>query len=83
VEGVLGAGTVDGTLRQYMVVDDKSMHRLPEGLSTLSAAAAMCTGGTAYQAFFEGPEKSRAKPGRTILTQGTGGISTFAIQVCS
>lgn len=78
VKSVLGAGEVDWTLREYMVVEDKMIHRVPDGVELRSAAAAMCTGGTVYQAFFfEGPEKSRPGPGKVVLTLGTGGFKHF------
>ena len=44
-------------------------------------AALPAAGGTAADALFFGPQPFQ--PGRTVLTQGTGGVSAFAIQLAA
>lgn len=77
--GTMGAGKEDGTLRRYIVWDDEKLVRAPEGLSIEEATTLFTAGGTAWQALFYGLFK--LQPGMTVLTQGTGGVSCYAIQV--
>lgn len=71
----LGGGTVQGTLRQHAVVKLK----MPSNLSFEEAAALPKAGATAVNALFHGP--GAIKSGHTVPTQGTAGVSCFAIQV--
>lgn len=80
MNSTLGGGDVPGTLRKYVVVKDDRLLRAPANLSFEEAAAIPTAGGTAAHALFFGPMKT--EKGVTVLTQGTGGVSTFAIQVC-
>ena len=80
LEGVAGAGNQDGTLRTYLVWDDERLIRAPEGLSVEEASTLFTAGVTAYRALFHG--LIELQPGMTVLTQGTGGVSCYAIQVC-
>ena len=75
----LGGGGVQGTLRQYAVIPDELLFRAPENLSMEEAASLPTAGGVAAHALFFGP--ITAQKGMTVMTQGTGGVSTFAIQV--
>jgi NADPH:quinone reductase-like Zn-dependent oxidoreductase len=79
INSALGGGGVQGTLRQYALVKDDYLLRAPKNLSFEEAAVIPTAGGTAANALFFGPMKT--DKGVTILTQGTGGVSTFAIQV--
>ncbi|KAI9734543.1 MAG: hypothetical protein M1834_002144 [Cirrosporium novae-zelandiae] len=79
--GGLGADRVQGTVRQYAIYEDKQLIRAPAHLSLEEIAAIPCAGGTAMNALFFGPAPFR--PGMTVLTQGTGGVSCFAIQIAS
>lgn len=79
MNGTMGAGTSDGTLREYVVLDDERLLRAPEGLSIEEASTLYTAGATAWQALRYGLVK--LEPGMTVLTQGTGGVSCFAIQV--
>ncbi|MBI5260747.1 MAG: NAD(P)-dependent alcohol dehydrogenase [Bradyrhizobium sp.] len=72
----LGGG-VDGVLTQYRVFRARSLVRTPEHLSDIEAAALPCAGLTAWNAVVK---LGNLKPGQTILTQGTGGVSIFALQ---
>ncbi len=67
-------GPLDGTLRERMVLDQEGVVKVPEHLSDAEAAALPCAGVTAWNAL-DGVE-----PGQTVLLQGTGGVSIFALQ---
>ncbi len=73
-------GAVDGTLRQYGAFDENSLVRMPETLNFQQGATLSCAALTAWNGIF-GVEGKRLMPGDTILTQGTGGVSIFALQV--
>ncbi len=75
--GALG-GVVDGVLREQVCVPAVSLVRLPEGLSFEEAATLPCAAVTAWDALFV---RGRLQPGETVLIQGTGGVSIFALQL--
>lgn len=79
MDEVMGAGNVNGTLRRYMVVDDQQLVRAPEGLSIEEVSMMKTAGGSAWQALFHG--RLKLEPGMSVLTQGTGGVSCWAILV--
>ncbi|KAK5231838.1 hypothetical protein LTR47_006971 [Exophiala xenobiotica] len=69
----------NGVLRRYAVFNETSLIMVPVSLtleeaSTLSSAAL-----TAWKALF-GLEGRKLRGGQSVLTQGTGGVSLFAIQ---
>lgn len=68
---------VDGMLQQYVVMDEASLVYIPEHLSYQEAATLPCAAVTAWNALFE---KGDLQPGQTVLVQGTGGVSIFALQ---
>jgi NADPH:quinone reductase-like Zn-dependent oxidoreductase len=70
-------GPVDGVLREYIVVPDQSLVRIPEHLSFEEASTLPCAGITAYNAL-HGPKPVKA--GDSVLVIGTGGVSIFALQ---
>ena len=72
----LGAET-DGTLRDYMIVKEDGLVRIPDHLSFEEAASLPCAAVTAWCALV-GLEP--LYPGEVVLTQGTGGVSVFALQ---
>ncbi|KAK2625834.1 hypothetical protein QTJ16_005146 [Diplocarpon rosae] len=76
-----GAGDIDGTLRQFTVLEDSHLLAAPETLTFEQAASIPCCGATAINALFCGPVS--LSPNMTILTQGTGGVSCFCIQIAS
>jgi len=51
--------------------------RFPSAFSYLEAATLPCVGLTAWNALYGGRV---LRPGHTVLTQGTGGVSMFAVQ---
>ena len=70
-------GSVDGVLSEYRIFPKHTLVRTPEHLSDVEAAALPCAGVTAWSAVIK---LGGVKPGQTVLTQGTGGVSLFAIQ---
>ncbi len=72
----LGGG-IDGVLREFAVFAEDGLVRSPDALSDVEVAALPCAGVTAWHALFE---NSPALPGDTVLIQGTGGVSIFALQ---
>jgi len=73
---ILGS-TIDGTLAEYKTFPAKSLVRVPESLSYEEASTLPGAGVTAFSAFM-GPVP--LKGGDTVLVQGTGGVSSFALQ---
>ena len=75
VKGALG-GDVDGMLAEYVVLNETGLVAIPEHLSYQEAATLPCAAVTAWNALNAGD----LKPGGTVLIQGTGGVSIFALQ---
>jgi NADPH:quinone reductase-like Zn-dependent oxidoreductase len=74
-------GDVDGMLAEYVLLDQDGVVRFPEHLSYEEAATLPCAGVTAWNALHHAGEPPHpALPGETILIQGTGGVSIFALQ---
>ncbi len=71
-------GEVDGMLADYVVLPEHALVPIPESLSFAEAAALPCAGVTAWNALiFHG----RVRAGHTVVVQGTGGVSLFALQI--
>ncbi|KAI8631459.1 hypothetical protein F5Y19DRAFT_423813 [Xylariaceae sp. FL1651] len=70
-------GVVDGTLRQYAVYNEIGLVRAPKNLDYAEAATLTCAGVTSWNALYG---LKTLKPGETVLVQGTGGVSLFALQ---
>jgi NADPH:quinone reductase-like Zn-dependent oxidoreductase len=75
VKGALG-GDIDGMLAEYVVLKETGLVRIPEHLSFEEAATLPCAGVTAWNALSAGDLQN----GSTVLMQGTGGVSIFALQ---
>jgi NADPH:quinone reductase-like Zn-dependent oxidoreductase len=73
--GALG-GDVDGMLADHIVLKDTGLVGIPDHLSYQEAATLPCAAVTAWNALAAG----ELKPGGTVLIQGTGGVSIFALQ---
>ncbi len=70
-------GPIDGVMQEYMVVNEDGLSKAPGYLTHEEAATLPCAALTAWSALVtEGDVKS----GDTVLLQGTGGVSTFALQ---
>ncbi len=76
-KGTLG-GPLDGMLRELAVLSEEGLVPLPAHLSFEEGACLPCAGLTAWNALFGG--ESPLKPGDTVLLEGTGGVSIFALQ---
>ncbi len=71
-------GPLDGVLAEYVVVDQQGVVTIPEHLSYVEAATLPCAGVTAWNALAEHGEVTA---GDVVVTQGTGGVSIFALQL--
>ena len=74
-KGALG-GDVDGMLAESVILHEAGLVAIPEELSFEEAAALPCAAVTAWNALTAGGLKA----GATVLVQGTGGVSIFALQ---
>ena len=70
--------TVPGWLTEEIVLPETSLVKIPESMSYDAAATLPCAGVTAWNAVIE---TARIGPGDSVLVQGTGGVSMFAIQL--
>lgn len=70
-------GSVDGCAVEYRVFPVTGLLRTPEHLSDIEAATLPCAALTAWSALVS---QGGIGPGDTVLTQGTGGVSLFALQ---
>ncbi len=70
-------GSAQGVLQEKFLIDAEAVSRIPDHLSWEEAATLPCAGLTAWRAVaIEAP----VGPGKTVLVQGTGGVSIFALQ---
>jgi NADPH:quinone reductase-like Zn-dependent oxidoreductase len=67
---------IDGVLSERVAVPEAGVVPVPEGLSFTEAATLPCAAVTAWNALVGGG----CGPGTTVLLQGTGGVSVFALQ---
>jgi NADPH:quinone reductase-like Zn-dependent oxidoreductase len=70
-------GAIQGVLAEYVVFPEDGLVAPPSFLTEEEAACLPCAAVTAWHALFE---SEPAVPGQTILIQGTGGVSVFALQ---
>ncbi len=70
-------GPLDGTLAEYMVLPQDGVVKVPEHLSDVEAATLPCAALTAWSALVT---QGDVGAGDTVLVQGTGGVSLFALQ---
>lgn len=74
----LGAGAQwPGVLREFGTFGEEGLVGIPEHLSFEEAATLPCAALTAWNALIL---SGKLKPGETVLTLGTGGVSVFAVQ---
>ncbi|KAH7359907.1 hypothetical protein BKA66DRAFT_221596 [Pyrenochaeta sp. MPI-SDFR-AT-0127] len=97
VESTFGANSQDGTLQQYLVVDDEWVVPAPASLNAVESASLVTAGTTAWSAIrefldgglggglraWEGSWTEKRLKGKTVLTMGTGGVSCFGIQIAA
>lgn len=71
-------GSLDGMLAEEVVMPERAFVKIPSRYSFEQAATLPCAGVTAWHALFEA---ASLRPGETVLIQGGGGVSTFALQL--
>lgn len=72
-------GALDGTLREYAAFPEHGLVLSPKNLNAGEASTLCCAGLTAWNALY-GLGGHELKSGDYALTQGTGGVSIFALQ---
>lgn len=70
-------GSAPGVLQEHVLIDAEGVYPFPAHLSFEEAATLPCAALTAWRAIMD---EAPIKPGDTILVQGTGGVSIFALQ---
>lgn len=75
VKGALG-GDIDGMLSESAILQEAGLVAIPGHLSFEEAATLPCAAVTAWNAL----AAANLKAGSTVLIQGTGGVSIFALQ---
>ncbi len=73
----LGGGGPAGMLAELVTISEEGVVHVPEHLSDEEAATLPCAAVTAWHALVG---EGRLKAGDTVLAQGTGGVSIFALQ---
>lgn len=76
--GAALGGAVDGVLRHQIAVSADSLVRLPDAMTFSQAATLPCAAVTAWDALIV---RGQLQPGSTVLIQGSGGVSIFALQI--
>ncbi|HEV3436089.1 MAG TPA: NAD(P)-dependent alcohol dehydrogenase, partial [Gemmata sp.] len=66
----------DGVLSEFLVFEEQALVPIPGDLTFEEAATLPCAAVTAWNALIGG----KCGPGKTVLLQGTGGVSIFALQ---
>jgi NADPH:quinone reductase-like Zn-dependent oxidoreductase len=74
--GVPGDNT-DGFAAQMVTMSASAFTRMPTAYTFEQAATLPCAAATAWRALMV---EARVKPGDTVLVQGSGGVSVFALQ---
>lgn len=69
---------LDGTLSELMLVGEEGLVAVPEHLTDEEAATLPCAALTAWNALVT---EGKVVAGDTVLVQGTGGVSIFALQL--
>ena len=70
-------GAIDGMLADQVCLSAEGLVHIPEHLSFEDAATLPCAAVTAWNALFV---SGNLKPGDSVLTLGSGGVSLFAVQ---
>jgi NADPH:quinone reductase-like Zn-dependent oxidoreductase len=71
-------GAIDGVAAEYVLFDQEGLVAVPEHLSFEEAASLPCAAVTAWHALVE---RGNGHSGETVLLQGTGGVSLFALLI--
>jgi NADPH:quinone reductase-like Zn-dependent oxidoreductase len=75
--GSVLAGDLVGVLADHVLLHEDGVVHVPEHLSDAEASTLPCAAVTAWHALVT---KGHVRPGHTVLVQGTGGVSIFALQ---
>ena len=78
--GATMGGGADGVLREYAVFMETGLVRNPSNLSLQEGSTLPCAALTAWNALY-GLQSKAIVPGQWVLTEGTGGVAMFALQV--
>lgn len=70
--------TTDGWLAEYIVLHEMALVQVPDYLTDLEAATLACGAVTAWNAIHQ---HGKLTAGQTVLVQGAGGVSVFALQL--
>ncbi len=70
-------GSLDGMWRDHALLSEQGVSKAPTHLSDAEVATLPCAGLTAWRALVV---EGGVKPGETVVVQGTGGVSIFALQ---
>lgn len=78
-DGAMSAlgGAINGMLAEYVVLSEDGLVHYPKHLAYEEAATLPCAALTAWNGLIA---SGGIKPGDTVLTMGTGGVSLFALQ---
>jgi NADPH:quinone reductase-like Zn-dependent oxidoreductase len=71
-------GSLDGMLAEEVVLAESAWVKIPSHFSFEEGATLPCAGVTAWHALYEA---AALRPGESILVQGSGGVSIFALQL--
>jgi NADPH:quinone reductase-like Zn-dependent oxidoreductase len=72
-------GDIDGVLAERVLFSEQGVVKYPAHLSPEEASTLPCAALTAWHALAEGDLRA----GETVLLQGTGGVSIFALQIAN
>jgi NADPH:quinone reductase-like Zn-dependent oxidoreductase len=70
-------GAIDGVFAEQIVLSEDGLVTVPDHLTFEEAATLPCAAVTAWNGLIE----AGLRPGETVLTLGTGGVSLFALQI--
>jgi NADPH:quinone reductase-like Zn-dependent oxidoreductase len=71
-------GLMHGMLGEWALLDEEGLSAIPPALSFEEAATFPCAGVTAWSALMA---QAPIRAGESVLVQGTGGVSLFALQI--
>jgi NADPH:quinone reductase-like Zn-dependent oxidoreductase len=79
-EGGLGGPAADGVLAERILLDATAVVPAPDYLTDVEAATLPCAALTAWHAL---TRAGSLRPDSTVLVEGTGGVSLFALQIAA
>jgi NADPH:quinone reductase-like Zn-dependent oxidoreductase len=71
-------GPLDGTMQEFMILNERSVVRVPDYLDFREAATLPCAALTSWSSLVT---YGNIKAGDSVLILGTGGVSIFALQI--